>query len=198
MKYVYRVISQSCFTEYYKFSWLSCLLRTCVCLCVCFRRWRQLQIFCNFPIFLVGHFSGSSFLCAYSLPSLCIHSGFGKGFTSLLLVCFLRQGHANARGRIMLECRCLQHRKYVATGYTSATSCPHLLSAPPFTSSTAPCDQHSAMKIDRSWRELSAVFTAFPAIFICATFRRPSAARCASVRLRLPLPASLSCILAVV
>lgn len=28
-----------------------------VCLCVCFRRWRQLQIFCNFPIFLVGHFS---------------------------------------------------------------------------------------------------------------------------------------------
>lgn len=34
------------------------------------------------------------------------------------------------------------------------------------------------MKIDRSWRELSFVFTAFAAIFICATFRRPSAARC--------------------
>lgn len=74
--------------------------------------------------------SGSSSLCAYSFPSLCIHSGFGKGFTSLLLVCFLRQGHANAWGRIMLECRCLQHRKYVATGYTSATSSPSLLCSP--------------------------------------------------------------------
>lgn len=57
----------------------------------------------------------------------------------------------------------------------------HLLPSSPYiSSSTAPCEQHSAMKIDRSWRELSAVFTAFAAIFICATFRRPSAARCAA------------------
>lgn len=34
----------------------------------------------------------------------------------------------------------------------------------------------SAMKIDHSWRKLSAVFTAPTAIFIRATFRRPSAA----------------------
>lgn len=57
---------------------------------------------------------------------------------------------------------------------------PLLTSSPSISSSTAPRDQHSGMKIDHSWRELSAVFTAFAAIFICATFRRPSATRCAA------------------
>lgn len=67
------------FFSMFFFSWVG---KMCVC-----RRWRQLQIFCNFPVLLVGHFSYPSSLCAAACSSFgtCFAFRLGEGLSYLCL-----------------------------------------------------------------------------------------------------------------
>lgn len=132
----------SCLSLSLGFLPLVCLFRTMATIA-------NISQFSYFPIFLVGHFSGSSSLRAYASSFIALHSfwGTGKGF-SLPCCLFVSSDkdmlHAVAvGGSIMLECRCLQHRKYVAAGYTSAivalAATPPQL--PPQLPHPWPCDQ---------------------------------------------------------